>query len=73
MLGMVVSADPCKTGFTEFMDANSSNPFIKGVRQVLHNPEIPPKYCLTPEFVQGIRDWEEGSTLRHLHTSCGTT
>jgi hypothetical protein len=28
MLGMVVSANPCKTGFTEFLDANSSNSFI---------------------------------------------
>ena len=56
MLGMVVSADPCKAGFTEFLDANSGNPFIKGVRQVLHNPEISPKYCLTPEFVRGIRE-----------------
>ncbi len=56
MLGMVVSTDPGKPGFTEFLDANSNNPFIKGVRQVLHNPEIPPKYCLTPEFVRGIRE-----------------
>jgi L-fuconolactonase len=56
MLGMVVSADPCKAGFTEFMDANSGNSFIKGVRQVLHNPEQAPKYCLTPEFVSGIRE-----------------
>ena len=56
MLGMVVSADPCKAGFTEFLDANSGNHFIKGVRRVLHNPEIPRKYCLTPEFVRGIRE-----------------
>ena len=56
MLGMVVSADPGKTGFNEFLDANAGNPFIKGVRQVLHNPEQPPRYCLNPEFVQGIRE-----------------
>ena len=55
MLGMVVSADPGKPGFAKFLDTNSSNPFIKGVRQVLHNPEQAPKYCLTPKFVQGIR------------------
>ncbi len=55
MLGMVVSADPGKPGFTEFLGANSGNPFIKGVRQVLHNPEQASRYCLTPEFVQGIR------------------
>ena len=56
MLGMVVSADPGKSGFTKFMDTNCNNPFIKGVRQVLHNPEQAPKYCLTPEFVRGIRE-----------------
>ncbi|HIB44870.1 MAG TPA: amidohydrolase, partial [Candidatus Lambdaproteobacteria bacterium] len=56
MLGMVVSADPGKTGFYKFLDVNSGNPFIKGVRQVLHNPEQPPGYCLNPEFVQGIRE-----------------
>ena len=55
MLGMVVSADPGKPGFAEFLGANSGNPFIKGVRQVLHNPEQASKYCLTPEFVQSIR------------------
>ena len=55
ILGMVVSADPGKPGFAEFLGANSGNPFIKGVRQVLHNPEQASKYCLTPEFVQSIR------------------
>ena len=55
MLGMVVSTDPGKPGFTELLGANSGNPFIKGVRQVLHNPEQASRYCLTPEFVQGIR------------------
>ena len=55
ILGMVVSADPGKPGFAEFLGANSGNPFIKGVRQVLHNPEQVSKYCLTPEFVQSIR------------------
>ena len=28
MLGMVVSTDPGKRGFTEFLDASSGNPFI---------------------------------------------
>ena len=54
MLGMVVSADPGKPGFTKLLDINSNNSFLKGVRQVLHNPEQAPKHCLTPDFVQGI-------------------
>ena len=56
MVGMVVSGDPGAPKFTEFLETNSSNPFIKGVRQVLHTPEQQPKYCLTQEFIQGIRD-----------------
>ena len=56
MLGMVISGNPGDSGLTEFLGYNSENPFIKGVRQVLHNPEQPPKYCLSPEFIQGIRE-----------------
>ena len=63
MLAMVVSADPSKPGFSGFLKNNSGNPFIKGVRQVLHNSEIPPKYCLTPEFVQGIRELGKSNLL----------
>ena len=35
---------------------NSGNNYIKGVRQVLHTPEQPPKHCLSSEFMQGIRE-----------------
>ena len=56
MLGMVIPGNPGDFGFTEFLEFNSANPFIKGVRQVLHTPEQPPKYCLSPEFMQGIRE-----------------
>ena len=55
MVGMVVSADPGKAGFIKLLDINSNNSFLKGVRQVLHNPEQGAKYCLTPDFVQGIQ------------------
>ena len=63
MLGMVVSTDPGKPGFTKLLDINSNNSFLKGVRQVLHNPEQAPKYCLTPEFVQGIRTLSKRNLL----------
>ena len=66
MLGMVVSADPGKPEFTKFLDTNSSNNFIKGVRQVLHNPETPPKYCLSPEFIEGIRELSKRRLLFDL-------
>ena len=67
MLGMVVFADPGKPEFTKFLDTNSSNNFINGVRQVLHNPETPPKHCISPEFIEGIR---ELSKLRLLFNLC---
>lgn len=56
MRGMVISGNPGGSGFTEILEFNSGNPFIKGVRQVLHTPEQPPRYCLSPEFMQGIRE-----------------
>ena len=67
MLGMVVFADPEKPEFTKFLDTNSSNNFINGVRPVLHNPETPPKHFLSPEFIEGIR---ELSKLRLLFNLC---
>jgi len=56
MQGMVISANPGDPGFSEFLEFNSGNHYIKGVRQVLHTPEKPPKYCLSSEFMQGIRE-----------------
>jgi len=53
MQGMVISGNP---GFLEFLEFNSGNHYIKGVRQVLHTPEQPPKLCLSTEFMQGIRE-----------------
>ena len=56
MQGMVISGNPGDPGFSKFLEFNSVNHHIKGVRQVLHTPEQPPKYCLSNEFIQGIRE-----------------
>ena len=56
MQGMVISGNPGDPGFSKFLENNSGNNFIKGVRQVLHTPEQPPKHCLSIEFMQGVRD-----------------
>ena len=56
MQGMVISANPGDSGFSKFLEKNSGNHFIKGIRQVLHTPEQPVKYCLSTEFMQGIRE-----------------
>ena len=56
MHGMVISGNPGDSGFSEFLEFNSGNHYIKGVRQVLHTPEQPTKYCLSTEFMQGSRE-----------------
>ena len=56
MQGMVISGNPEDPGFSEFLESNSENNYVKGVRQVLHTPEQPPKHCLSSEFMQGIRE-----------------
>ena len=56
MQGMVISANPGDSGFSKFLEINSGNHFIKGIRQVLHTPEQPVKYCLSTQFVKGIRE-----------------
>ncbi len=56
MQGMVISANPGDSEFSKFLEINSGNHYIKGIRQVLHTPETPVKYCLSTEFMQGIRE-----------------
>tara|TARA_B100000686_G_scaffold348005_1_gene438034 strand:+ start:210 stop:1109 length:900 start_codon:yes stop_codon:yes gene_type:complete len=56
MQGMVISGNPGDSGFSEFLEINSANHYIKGVRQVLHTSEQPVKHCLSTEFMQGIRE-----------------
>ena len=56
MQGMVISGNPEDPEFSEFLAFNSGNHYIKGVRQVLHTPEQPPKHCLSTEFLKGIRE-----------------
>ena len=56
MQGIVISANPGDPGLSEFLEYNSGNNYIKGVRQVLHTPEQPPKHCLSSEFMQGIKE-----------------
>ena len=56
MQGIVISANPGDSGFSKFLEINSGNHFIKGIRQVLHTPEQPVKYCLSTQFVKGIRE-----------------
>lgn len=55
LAGAVISGRPALPGFSEYIRRYSGNPFIKGIRQVLHGGGTPAGYCLQPEFVRGIQ------------------
>ncbi len=51
----VISGRPASKDFAKYLDRFHGNPFIKGLRQVLHTPATPPKFCLEPDFVKGVQ------------------
>jgi L-fuconolactonase len=51
----VVGGRPASAGFPNYLDHLRDNVYVKGVRQVLHNPDSPPGTCLKEEFVRGVR------------------
>jgi L-fuconolactonase len=55
MCGAVISGRPASEGFADYIRPLAKSPYIKGVREVLHNPRTPPGYCLDEAFVRGIR------------------
>lgn len=55
MQGAVASGDPASPQFGDYTDKLAANPFLKGVRRVLHVPEMPPGTCIQDDFVRGVR------------------
>ncbi len=53
--GAVISGRPNSTGFKPYLSRFKDNPYIKGVRQVLHVPSAPTGMCLQPQFVASMR------------------
>jgi len=51
----VVSGRPNSPGFKAYATQFKSSPHIKGIRQVLHGESTPASYCLSREFIAGIR------------------
>lgn len=51
----VFSGRPASPQFGEYLARHRDNPYIRGLRQVLHGPSTPRGYCLEPAFVAGIR------------------
>ncbi len=50
----VIGGRPASDQFAEYVVRFQGSPYVKGVRQVLHGG-TPAGYCLTDEFVRGIR------------------
>jgi predicted TIM-barrel fold metal-dependent hydrolase len=51
----VIAGRPASDAFRKYLEGFKGHPHLKGVRQVLHGEGTPAGYCLTPEFVRGIR------------------
>lgn len=54
-VGAVISGRPAADTFAAYIKQFQGNPYIKGVRQVLHVPTTPAGYCLQPTFVKNIQ------------------
>ncbi len=52
---LVISGRPASEGFAAYIKRFRDNPFIKGLRQVLHVDSTPPGTCLQPDFVRGVQ------------------
>jgi predicted TIM-barrel fold metal-dependent hydrolase len=51
----VISGRPASDGFRDYLQRFRGNRYLKGLRQVLHNEGNPAGYCLSREFIRGIR------------------
>ena len=55
MAAAVVSGRPGQPGFDSYIRKLADNPYIKGIRQVLHGDSNPAGYCLSESFVKSIQ------------------
>ena len=53
MAGAIIGGNPAADGFADYIARFQGNPFLKGVRQVLHGG-LPSGTCLQPDFVRGV-------------------
>ena len=54
-IAAVIGGRPASSEFASYLDKFEDSPYVKGVRQVLHNPGTKAGVCLRKEFVRGIR------------------
>ncbi len=51
----VVSGRPASEGFAKYAMQFKGSPLIKGIRQILHEDDNPKGFCVTKEFVTGVK------------------
>jgi L-fuconolactonase len=50
-----IGGRPASDNFESYVRRYAGNGIVKGLRQVLHGESTPPGFCLSPEFVRGMR------------------
>ena len=55
LAGAVIGGRPEEASFGAYLEEFADNPFLKGVRTVLHDPDRPRGMCLQPQFKQNIQ------------------
>src|SRR5262249_36501044 len=55
LVAAVSGGRPAEDDFQKYLRRFRDNKFLKGVRQVLHNPSAKAGFCNTPAFVRGIQ------------------
>jgi L-fuconolactonase len=55
MVAAVIGGRPASDVFKNYLDRFKNNKYVKGLRQVLHTPATPPKFCLEEKFVKGVQ------------------
>jgi L-fuconolactonase len=55
IVAAIISGRPASENFRTYIEPMARQKPIKGLRQVLHGPGTPAGYCLSAEFIRGIR------------------
>jgi predicted TIM-barrel fold metal-dependent hydrolase len=51
----VISGRPAEPNFKRSIAQFQDSPYVKGVREVIHEARTPLGYCLRPEFIRGVQ------------------
>jgi L-fuconolactonase len=54
-IAATIGGRPASDDFEAYVKRYAGNGIVKGLRQVLHGDSTPPGFCLSPEFVRGVR------------------